>query len=159
MKNKTILYLTKDKSSAALKRAALDDYFGFGEIGVLESGKPVILNPEGYHISVSHSGDIKGVVISPVPIGVDIEEIKEFDYSKIWEWFLSENEKNEVIDLNTFFNVWVKKEAESKISGKGVFSLRYKDTSAIITSLSEEVSAFAGVSVLRNFTSPSACVP
>ena len=144
MKNKTVLYLTKNKNSAALKRAALDDYFGFGEIGVLDSGKPVITNPEGYYISVSHSGEIIAVVISPVPVGVDIEEIKEFDYSKIWEWFLSDNEKNEVTDNLSFFNVWVKKEAESKISGKGIFSLRYRDTSAMFTCLSKEVSAFAG---------------
>ena len=144
MRNKTVLYLTKDKSCAALKRAALDDYFGYGEIEVLDSGKPVITNPEGYHISVSHSGEIKGVVISPVPIGVDIEEIKEFDYLKIWKSFLSENEKNEVTDIPSFFNVWVKKEAESKISGKGIFSLRQKDTSAMFTSVSKEVSAFAG---------------
>lgn len=144
MKNKTVLYLTKDKSCAALKRAALDDYFGFGEIGVLDSGKPVITNPKGYYISVSHSGNVIGVVISPQPIGVDIEEIRDFDYSKISERFLSENEKNEVTDKTSFFNVWVKKEAESKISGKGIFSLRQKDTSAIFTSASKEVSAFAG---------------
>lgn len=151
MKNKTVLYLTKDKSSAALKRAALDDYFGSGEIGVLPSGKPVILSPEGYFISVSHSGGVVALVISDTPVGLDIEEVREFDFSHLKERFLSEREKSEVKDAASFFNVWVKKEAEAKISGDGIFSMRGKDTSALFTSLSKEVSLLAG----RDF---SACI-
>lgn len=143
MKSKTVLYLTKDKSSAALKRAALDDYFGTGELGVLPSGKPVILSPEGYYISVSHSGEVVAVVISDTPIGVDIEEVRELDFSLLKERFLSEKEKSEVKDVKSFFSVWVKKEAESKITGEGIFSLRKKDTSALFTSVSKEVSIFA----------------
>ena len=143
MKSKTVLYLTKDKSSAALKRAALDDYFGRGELGVLPSGKPVILSPEGYYISVSHSGEVVAVVISDTPIGVDIEEVRELDFSLLKERFLSEKEKSEVKDVKSFFSGWVKKEAESKITGEGIFSLRKKDTSALFTSVSKEVSVFA----------------
>lgn len=144
MKNKTVVYLTKDKSSAALKRAALDDYFGEGEIGVLPSGKPAILSPEGYFISVSHSESVVMVAISTVPIGVDLEEIRAFDYSLLKKRFLSEKEKNEVTDVQSFFKVWVKKEAEAKISGDGVFSMRGKDTSAVFNFLSGEVTRFAG---------------
>lgn len=156
MKSKTVVYLTKDKGSAALKRAAIADYFGEGEIGVLDSGKPVIVKPEGYHISVSHSGEIVGVVISNVPIGLDIEEVKDIDYSRIKEKFLSEKESEEASSLSSFFNVWVRKEAESKISGKGVFSLRKKDTSANIVYISKEVSSFSGVKMsacLASFSS------
>lgn len=144
MKSKTIVYLTKNKSSAALKRAALDDYFGGGEIDVLPSGKPVIVNPMGYYISVSHSAEIVGVVISDVEVGIDIEVIRDFNYDNLYGRFLSLNEKQEVKDKNSFFKVWVRKEAESKISGEGIFSLRQRDTSAKFTDISKEISVFAG---------------
>ena len=56
---------------------------------------------------------------------------------------MSEKEKSEVKDVKSFFSGWVKKEAESKITGEGIFSLRKKDTSALFTSVSKEVSVFA----------------
>jgi 4'-phosphopantetheinyl transferase len=144
MQNKTVVYLIKDFSSAALKRAATRDYFGEAEISYLENGKPIIKSPEGYFISVSHSFGIAAVVISDKPIGIDIEKIREFDFSRMKKGFLSEKEAKKVNTLEGFFDVWVKKEAEVKISGEGIFSVRKKEGKAVYTNLSSDVSAFAG---------------
>ncbi len=143
MKNKTILYLSKEKDSAALKGAATRDYFGDCLLGRLESGKPIIINPQGYFISVSHSGGVTAVVISDTPVGLDIEEIREIDFEKIKKGFFSDEDAEKITDLNSFFEFWVKKEAESKISGEGIFKSRKKDISMIFTSLSREISTFA----------------
>lgn len=144
MQNKTVVYLIKDLGSAALKRAATHDYFGSGEISYLENGKPIIKNPEGYFISISHSFGISALVISDVPIGIDIEKIRDFDFSRMKKGFLSEKEENDAKTLRDFFDIWTKKEAEAKISGDGIFSLRKKDGKALYTSLSKEISDFAG---------------
>jgi phosphopantetheinyl transferase len=139
MKNKTIVYLKKDISSAALKRAAIADYFGEAEIEKEPSGKPIIKNPEGYYISVSHSGGVVAIIISDKQVGIDIEEKREIDFEKIRKGFFSESEKNE-----PFFDVWVKREAEGKLSGEGVFALRKKELFCTFTFISKEVSQFAG---------------
>ena len=144
MKNKTVVYLIKDKDSAALKRAATHDYFGEAEISYLENGKPIIKSPEGYHISVSHSGTLTALVISDLPIGIDIERVREFDFSRLKERFLSEKEREAVLSKEDFFKIWVKKEAEAKIEGGGVFAMREKDATATFSSISEELSSFAG---------------
>ncbi len=143
MKNKTILYLSKNKDSAALKGAATRDYFGECVLGRLENGKPVIISPEGYFISVSHSGEVTAAVISDTPVGLDIEEIREIDFEKIKKGFFSESDSEKISDLATFFEFWVKKEAESKVSGEGVFKNRKKDISMTFTSLTAEISDFA----------------
>lgn len=146
MKNETIVYLKKDLGSAALKRAAIADYFGYAEIEVLPSGKPIIKKPEGYFISVSHSSDIVAVVISDKEVGIDIELKRVFDTEKVKKGFFCDSEMNE-----DFFDVWVKKEAEGKLRGDGVFALRKKEVSSHITFISKEVSDFAK----RDF---SACI-
>ena len=139
MKNKTIVYLKKDINSAALKRAAIADYFGEAEIEVHPSGKPIIKSPKGYYISVSHSGDIVALVISDKEVGIDIEEKREIDFDKIRKGFFIESEKSE-----PFFDVWVKREAEGKLSGEGVFALRKKELSCKFSFISKEVSEFSG---------------
>ncbi len=138
MKNETIVYLKKDLGSAALKRAAIADYFGEAEIEVLKSGKPIIKKPEGYFISVSHSSGIAAIVISDKEVGIDIEEKREIDTEKIKKGFFTESEKDE-----PFFDVWVKRESEGKLRGDGVFTLRKKELSSVFTFISKEVSAFA----------------
>lgn len=144
MKNKTVVYLIKDKSSAALKGAATRDYFGEAELSYLENGKPIIKSPEGYYISVSHSGTLAALVISDVAVGIDIERVRDFDFSRLKERFLSEKEREAVLTKEDFFEIWVKKEAEAKIDGKGIFASRGKDVSASFVSLSDVLSSFAG---------------
>lgn len=144
MKNKTVLYLSKDKDSAALKRAATRDYFGECEISRLENGKPVITRPEGFYISVSHSGEVTAVVISDTPVGLDIEEIRDIDFEKIKNGFFAFSDAEKITDKNTFFEYFVKKEAESKVSGEGIFKTRKKELSMTFTPLSAEISTFAG---------------
>lgn len=143
MKNKTVLYLSKNKDSAALKRAATRDYFGECEMGRLDNGKPVIISPEGFFISVSHSGDVTAIVISDTPVGLDIEEIRDIDFEKIKNGFFSKKDAEKITDKKSFFEYFVKKEAESKISGEGIFKTRKKELCMAFTPLSKEVSDFA----------------
>ena len=131
MKNKTVLYLSKNKESAALKGAATRDYFGECEISRLENGKPVIIRPEGFYISVSHSGEVTAVVISDTPVGLDIEEIRAIDYEKIKMGFFASTDAEKITDKNSF-------------SGEGIFKTRKKPLSMTFTSISLEISTFAG---------------
>lgn len=143
MKNNTVVYLIKEQGSATLKRVALADYFGEAEMTALPSGKPVITKPQGYYVSISHSGGVAGMVISPVPVGLDIEKVSERDVTRLKRSFLSDKEKKE-LEKSSFFEIWVRKEASAKLSGEGIFSKRKKDASDFYTSLSREVSDFSG---------------
>lgn len=138
MKNKTILYLAKGSESTLLKRRVLADYFGEAELEILPSGKPIIKKPEGYSISVSHSGGIIGIVIGEGSLGLDIQERgerKERLYS-----FFHESERD-----CDFDSLWVKKEAVGKLTGEGVFLQKGKklEEGYFFLDISNEVTAFA----------------
>ena len=72
-----------------------------------ESGKPYIEN-DPIFISLSHSGDYAVCAVSDSPIGVDIEQEREFS-QKIKERFAKS-----VLE-------WTKKEAKGKLTGGGFF--------------------------------------
>ncbi len=142
MKNNTALYLAKgDKStSALLKRRALDDYFGTAELEYLESGKPMIKSPEGYGISVSHSGGIVAAVISKGNVGLDIEERKERDRTRLLSFF-HESERD-----SDFYDMWTKKESYGKLTGEGVYMQKGKrlPDGMVFIDISDKVSELAG---------------
>lgn len=142
MKNKTVIYLAKGEKecSALLKRRAVQDYFETCSLGVLENGKPVIQSPEGYGISVSHSGGVIAVVIAPCQVGIDIQLRLDRDNTKLKSFF-HESEKN-----CDFYDLWVKKEAWGKLTGKGIFLQKGKKLEAkgYFYDISKEISQFAG---------------
>ena len=76
------------------------------------------------YVSISHSGNMVAVCKSDKPIGIDIEKIDyDRDIKKIAERFYHGNELEmfrENPTAETFFDIWTKKEAYSKISGEGV---------------------------------------
>ena len=94
------------------------------EFGKNEFGKPFIIGENGYDFSVSHSG--KAVAFAgadPARVGVDVERIRRRK-SGISERFFAENEikfieKSETPD-EAFFEIWTRKEAYSKMLGKGL---------------------------------------
>ena len=142
MKNNTIVYLAKDKkeSSALLKGRAVEDYFGQAVLDVKESGKPIITEPLGYGISVSHSGGIIAVVITNGDVGIDIQERLNRDNTRLLSFF-HESERNE-----DFYDLWTKKEAFGKMTGDGIFVQKGKklETDACFVDLSKEISEYAG---------------
>lgn len=85
-----------------------------------ETGKPFFKDVNDLYFNISHSFLSYAVAISDSPIGIDIEVIREVNL-KIAERMFTENEKEYVgNDTVRFFEIWTKKEAYSKFTGKGL---------------------------------------
>lgn len=93
-----------------------------------EHGKPYVVNIPA-HFNISHSGKYTVLAISDRPIGVDIEEIREFSAITARKLF-SEDELSYVagnapsrrksLMQQCFFEVWTAKEAFLKYLGTGL---------------------------------------
>ncbi len=94
------------------------------EFGKNEFGKPFIIGENGYDFSVSHSGKAAAFAgADSARVGVDVERIRRRK-SGISKRFFAENEikfieKSETPD-EAFFEIWTRKEAYSKMLGKGL---------------------------------------
>lgn len=99
-----------------------------------EFGKPFIVGQSGYDFSVSHSGNAVAFAgenavrvgetrVGGVRVGVDIERIRQRK-SAVSGRFFSENEIKFIEESGSpdeaFFEIWTKKEAYSKMLGKGL---------------------------------------
>jgi len=116
--------------------------FGFAEfINELEytaHNKPYLKN-NTLSFNISHSGDYVICAMSNDTdlLGVDIEEIKTIDlndFKDIWtidEWKLIAEDG----DVNTFYNLWTRKEAVIKADGRGL-SLALKEIDVTVSSVS-----------------------
>lgn len=93
------------------------------DIAVGKYGKPFITGFEGYDFSVSHSGGAIAFAGGFSAVGVDIEQIRPRK-TRLSGRFLASGEFRFIKahdDLDeTFFEVWTKKEAYSKMLGKGL---------------------------------------
>lgn len=87
-----------------------------GEYHLNEYGKP--LSNDKY-FNISHSNGYIALVIDEVPVGIDIEKIREVDDSLI-EYISNEQEKEFIKDNESFFQVWTNKEALVKAYGSGI---------------------------------------
>lgn len=78
-------------------------------------------------VSISHSKNMIAVCKSDKPVGIDIEFIAtERDYKKIANRFYKGKELeyfNFSPTAETFYEIWTKKEAYSKISGQGTVEI------------------------------------
>jgi len=77
---------------------------------------------EGLHLSVSHSGEYFLCIVGDKPVGIDVQERKGRNASKIADRYFSDLEKEYVKENgeNGFFTVWTRKEAYSKLTGEGL---------------------------------------
>lgn len=105
-----------------IKKAASEQLsVPFSEIIVKKDihGKPYIYEKENYFFSVSHSG--RAVLFSGdfERVGVDIELLRERK-STPTKRFFTENELSRINSDEDFFKVWTRKEAYSKLIGKGL---------------------------------------
>ena len=102
--------------------------FNLLEFGKNEFGKPFIIGESGYDFSVSHSGKAvafagENTDVGRVRVGLDVERIRRRK-SGVSGRFFTENEIKFIEEGKTpdevFFEIWTKKEAYSKMLGKGL---------------------------------------
>lgn len=97
--------------------------FNLLEFGKNEFGKPFIIGKNGYDFSVSHSARAVAFAGVSSRVGVDIERIRRRK-SGFSKRFFAENEIKFIEESETpdeaFFEIWTKKEAYSKMLGKGL---------------------------------------
>lgn len=85
-------------------------------------GKPYFDAEGAPHFSVSDSGPLWVCAVSDQEVGIDIEEVKDKDYTDLAKRFFTEEEA-EFVRLwgkDGFFLVWTRKEAYGKFKGTGL---------------------------------------
>jgi 4'-phosphopantetheinyl transferase len=108
----------------ALRRSAQKSGIRLGELLQDQNGAP--LPCEGTYWSVTHKTDYVGGVVSPRPIGLDIEKIRLCSKglfrktAGLHEWSLAESASD---CAATFFRYWTAKEAVLKAAGTGLKDL------------------------------------
>ncbi len=81
------------------------------------------------HFSLSHSGELAVAAISDVPLGIDLEMHSERKIDRIAKRFFSDAQRSEIKSLEDdeqlerFYLTWTKKEALSKLDGRGISAL------------------------------------
>lgn len=90
------------------------------------NGKPEINNPfSNIKFNYSHSGDWVVCAVSEVPVGIDVERIKDIDMA-IAERFFSMREYEDLMKLEMdkqlkyFYDLWTLKESYVKWDGRGL---------------------------------------
>lgn len=91
-----------------------------------EMGKPYLVNVPLYY-NLSHSGDFVLCAVSEQEIGADIQEIRKGDIMRVAERYFAEEELAKLQECRTeaeknrlLFQLWTKKEAFGKLTGKGI---------------------------------------
>ncbi|TCC97255.1 4'-phosphopantetheinyl transferase superfamily protein [Pedobacter hiemivivus] len=73
------------------------------------------------HFNISHSGNFTIIAISPLPIGIDIEFIKnDFDFNSLLKVCFTTSELGHIKNAIDFYTFWTRKEAVLKASGEGI---------------------------------------
>jgi 4'-phosphopantetheinyl transferase len=81
-------------------------------------GRPVLPGLR-LHASVTHSGDLVGVALTPTgPVGLDVEQVAPLDVEGLSRTVLHDAER--APDLDGFFTIWARKEAVVKATGEGL---------------------------------------
>jgi 4'-phosphopantetheinyl transferase len=126
----------EDRLRSGLTRAALRRVLGAATGRAPEAlvfttefrGKPRLVDPNGPHFNVSHSGSLALIGVSHLrPIGVDIEWMRDLsDALGMAEAFFSPREYRSLAGLHpnelttAFYKIWTGKEAVVKAFGTGV---------------------------------------
>jgi len=118
-----VIYLSRH-ARRALKLAAEKSGVRCGELAKDDHGVPQPF--DGIHWSISHKTRYVCGVVAPLPIGIDIERVRNFSdglYQKTAtdeEWALADMESDAVM---AFFRYWTAKEAVLKATGIGIKDL------------------------------------
>ena len=90
-------------------------------------GKPFLADGR-FCFSVSHSENVLAVVTSSVNIGVDLQIVEQNrDFEKIASRWFNKQEQEFLLSSqdkkDTFYEIWTRKEAYAKFTGKGLSSI------------------------------------
>ena len=83
---------------------------------IREEGKKPRFDTEKAYFNLSHSHGVIMLGISHTPIGVDIEKIRDIDFSKFT--FIDAE------DVDDFFEKWTERESYLKLTGEGLSNFR-----------------------------------
>ncbi|GAB3768732.1 4'-phosphopantetheinyl transferase superfamily protein [Spirosoma horti] len=89
------------------------------------NNKPALLGNTDWHVNVSHSGNWILLAVGKVSLGVDVEQIQtSFSFNDILPASFSQAEqayvKADTDSRRRFYQVWTRKEALIKATGKGM---------------------------------------
>lgn len=108
--------------------APLFDYENGGEHGQGSKGKPTLAGHPNVHFSLSHTGNAVLAVVANVPVGADIQAF-HMPSQRLLSRALSNEERQDLEGLGdqekalAFTQMWTRKEAFLKMTGKGIRSL------------------------------------
>ncbi len=117
--------------SRILLRVLLGRYLGSApetiQLLVGANKKPYVdsLTAQKIQYNVTHSGDYILIAIAETSIGIDVEQIKQdFNYSDLLPECFAQNEiiatESSLDPHQTFYELWTRKEALLKATGKGI---------------------------------------
>ncbi len=90
-----------------------------------EYGKPYLRDFQDIHFNIAHSRDWVVGVLNSVPVGIDIEYMRDIDFA-LAQRFFTDNEYKYLIkkplklQVNCFYELWTAKESYIKALGKGL---------------------------------------
>ncbi|MBE6020286.1 MAG: 4'-phosphopantetheinyl transferase superfamily protein [Clostridiales bacterium] len=87
-----------------------------------EAGRP-LTDREGVWVSATHTGETLICAISERPVGIDAQIVKDgLDGRRIAGRFFTHEEEKKVLSdgMEAFYEIWCRKEAFSKVVGKGI---------------------------------------
>ncbi|MDL4840521.1 4'-phosphopantetheinyl transferase family protein [Aquibacillus rhizosphaerae] len=86
-------------------------------------GKPFLPDFPAFHYNISHSGECLACAIHHSPVGIDLEQLKPFDF-KFVKSFFTRNEYKTIVrhvdQVSAFYQTWTAKESVVKAIGKGL---------------------------------------
>ena len=88
-----------------------------------ERGKPFLAQNKDIYFSVSHSGNCIAFASHTLPVGIDVEKIKEMR-EKVAKRYFTEREQRYIYESQykdrAFYYIWTRKEAYLKKTGDGL---------------------------------------
>ncbi len=125
--NKTNLKKRMESAAATILMNRLLKESGFlpDEIIKDETGAPKFVIQTKLYCSITHSFDFVACAISDMPIGIDIQKMKEDDRTVFVNRFFCEKERNYVINSSenatkNFYQIWTSKESYLKMMRIGL---------------------------------------
>ena len=87
-----------------------------GEYHLTKFSKPI---RDDKYFNISHSGKFVLLALADYPIGIDVEQIKDYK-DEVAKFVCSETEYKKIKDNESFFRIWTSKEALAKADGRGL---------------------------------------
>ena len=114
-KNSFEKYKNEDVKKERVVSAILKNKY-IGEYHLNKYGKPI---SDTKYFNISHSNGYIALVIDTVPVGIDIEVIRNSE-TDLRNYISNDEEKKYIHDDESFFEVWTNKEALVKANGNGI---------------------------------------